>query len=118
MTKHPGSFEAEREIPAVAVAPATAKQAAPVPPASVAAEAPRERGGRGQTAIELPPNPDGRRRVLRPSPLRVGMAMTIGRSAASTSRRDDAYVQADNVTIAPRCPATSWMCWFRTTKPF
>jgi membrane fusion protein, multidrug efflux system len=40
VTKHPGSFEAERAVPAVEVAPETAKLAPSVPPASPAPDAP------------------------------------------------------------------------------
>jgi membrane fusion protein (multidrug efflux system) len=91
VTKHPGSFEAERAIPTVEAAPDAAKVAPPDPPASAPAK-PRSR--------------------LRPILMTVaGLAVigaagwygydywTVGRFHVST---DDAYVQADTVTIAPK----------------
>jgi membrane fusion protein (multidrug efflux system) len=101
VTKHPGSFEAEREIPAMAVAPATAKQATPVPPATVAAETP------ASAAAAAKPRSNVRRILMAGAGLAVvGLAgwygydyWTVGRFHVST---DDAYVQADNVTIAPK----------------
>jgi membrane fusion protein (multidrug efflux system) len=93
VTKHPGSFEAERAVPAVEVGPDTAKQATPVPAASAAAPAkPRS----------------GIRRILMAGAGLAAIAAagwygydywTVGRFNVST---DDAYVQADNVTIAPK----------------
>jgi membrane fusion protein, multidrug efflux system len=99
VTKHPGSFEAEREIPAIAVAPATAKQATPIPPASAAAP----------TSAAAPAKPRSRlRSILTAGAGLVAIAAvgwygydywTVGRFHVST---DDAYVQADSVTIAPK----------------
>jgi membrane fusion protein (multidrug efflux system) len=99
VTKHPGSFEAEREIPAIAVAPATAKQATLIPPASAAAP----------TSAAAPAKPRSRLRpILMAGAGLVAIATvgwygydywTVGRFHVST---DDAYVQADSVTIAPK----------------
>src|SRR3984957_6071509 len=101
VTKHPGPFGAEREISAEEVGPPAAKQATPVPPASPAPEA--------QVPDAAPAKPrSGIRRVLT---VGVGLAAigaagwygydywTVGRFHVST---DDAYVQADTVTIAPK----------------
>jgi membrane fusion protein (multidrug efflux system) len=38
---------------------------------------------------------------------------TVGRFEVST---DDAYVKADNTTIAPKSPATLLPCWWATTS--
>jgi membrane fusion protein, multidrug efflux system len=93
VTKHPGSFEAERAVPAVEVGPDTAKQATPVPAASAATPA------RARSGI---------RRILMAGAGLAAIAAagwygydywTVGRFNVST---DDAYVQADNVTIAPK----------------
>jgi membrane fusion protein (multidrug efflux system) len=94
VTKHPGSFEAERAIPAVEAAPDAAKLSpAQDAPASAAAPA------KPRSAL--------RRMLMAGAALAViGAAgwygydyWTIGRFHVST---DDAYVQADNVTIAPK----------------
>ena len=94
MTKHPGSFEAERAIPAVEAAPDAAKLS-PAQDAQASAAAP----ARPRSAL---------RRLLM---VGVGLAAigaagwygydywTVGRFHVST---DDAYVQADTVSIAPR----------------
>jgi membrane fusion protein, multidrug efflux system len=93
VTKHPGSFEAERVVPTAEAAPDPAKVAPPDPPASGAV-------------------PAKARSRLRPILMAgaglvvVGLAgwygydyWTVGRFHVST---DDAYVQADTVTIAPK----------------
>jgi membrane fusion protein, multidrug efflux system len=97
VTKHPGSFEAERALPAVEAAPDAAKltSASPAQDAQANAAAPSN----ARSAL---------RRLLM---VGVGLAAiaavgwygydywTVGRFHVST---DDAYVQADNVTIAPK----------------
>jgi membrane fusion protein, multidrug efflux system len=97
VTKHPGSFEAERAIPAVEAAPDVAK----LTPASPAQDAP--------ASADAPAKPrSALRRLLMASAglVVIGAAgwygydyWTVGRFHVST---DDAYVQADNVTIAPK----------------
>jgi len=94
VTKHPGSFEAERAIPAVEAAPDAAKLS-PAQDAQASAAAP----AKPRSAL---------RRLLM---VGVGLAVigaagwygydywTVGRFHVST---DDAYVQADTVSIAPR----------------
>jgi membrane fusion protein, multidrug efflux system len=97
VTKHPGPFGAEREISAEEAAP----NAAELTPASLASDA--------QVPAAAPAKPrSGIRRVLMVGAglVVVGAAgwygydyWTVGRFHVST---DDAYVQADNVTIAPK----------------
>jgi membrane fusion protein, multidrug efflux system len=101
VTKHPGSFEAERAVPALEVAPETAKLAPSVPPASPAPNA--------QESAPAPAKPrSGIRRFLMVGAGLAAIAAagwygynywTVGRFHVST---DDAYVQADTVTIAPK----------------
>lgn len=91
MSKHPGSFEAEREVPAAEVAPTAPVSA--TPPEDVAAPVQR------------------RSPVKRLLMVAVGLAAlggagwyghdywTVGRFQIAT---DDAYVEADTVTIAPK----------------
>jgi membrane fusion protein, multidrug efflux system len=95
VTKHPGSFEAERALPTVEAAPIPARLTARVEPDAQAGAAPAKAGS-------------GIRRLLMAG---AGLAAicaagwyghdywTVGRFHVST---DDAYVQADTVTIAPR----------------
>jgi membrane fusion protein (multidrug efflux system) len=97
VTKHPGSFEAERALPAVEAAPDAAK----LTPASPAQDA------HGSAAAPAKPGSALRRLLMAGAALVViGAAgwygydyWTIGRFHVST---DDAYVQADTVTIAPK----------------
>jgi membrane fusion protein, multidrug efflux system len=97
VTKHPGSFEAERAIPAVEAAPDAAK----LTPASPAQDAPASAAAPAKPRSAL-------RRLLTASAglVVIGAAgwygydyWTVGRFHVST---DDAYVQADTVSIAPR----------------
>jgi membrane fusion protein, multidrug efflux system len=97
VTKHPGSFEAERAVPAVEAAPAAPE----LTPASLAQDAQANAAAPAKAR-------SGIRRLLM---VGVGLAAigaagwygydywTVGRFHVST---DDAYVQADNVTIAPK----------------
>jgi membrane fusion protein, multidrug efflux system len=101
VTKHPGSFEAERALPTLEAAPEGPKQMPPAPAPSAKSDAPAGA-----------PAPAKRRSKLRPilmasaGLLVIGAAgwygydyWTVGRFHVST---DDAYVQADTVSIAPR----------------
>jgi membrane fusion protein, multidrug efflux system len=101
VTKHPGSFEAERALPTLEAAPEGHKQMPPAPAPSAKSDAPA-----------CAPAPAKRRSKLRPilmasaGLLVIGAAgwygydyWTVGRFHVST---DDAYVQADTVSIAPR----------------
>jgi membrane fusion protein, multidrug efflux system len=101
VTKHPGSFGAEREISVEEAAPITAKLTPPNPPVSPAPDA--------QASAAAPVKARSGIRGL----LMAGAALaaigaaawygydywTVGRFHVST---DDAYVQADTVSIAPR----------------
>jgi membrane fusion protein, multidrug efflux system len=101
VTKHPGPFGAEREISAEEAAPNAAELTPPDPPASAMPTA--------LTTTAAPARPrSGIRRVLMVGAGLVVVAAagwygydywTVGRFHVST---DDAYVQADNVTIAPK----------------
>jgi membrane fusion protein, multidrug efflux system len=93
VTKHPGPFGAEREISAELAAPLAAKQATPDAQASAAAPVKAR---------------SGIRRLLMAGAALVVIGLagwygydywTVGRFHVST---DDAYVQADTVSIAPR----------------
>jgi membrane fusion protein (multidrug efflux system) len=101
VTKHPGSFEAERVAPTVEVAPNSAKLTPVDPQASVKVEAPA-------TAAAPAKSPSTLRRLLMVGAGLAAIAVagwyghdywTVGRFHVST---DDAYVEADNVTIAPK----------------
>jgi membrane fusion protein, multidrug efflux system len=101
VTKHPGSFEAECVAPTVEVAPNSAKLTPVDPQASVKVEAPA-------TAAAPAKSPSTLRRLLMVGAGLAAIAVagwyghdywTVGRFHVST---DDAYVQADNVTIAPK----------------
>jgi membrane fusion protein, multidrug efflux system len=101
VTKHPGPFGAEREISAQEAAPLGAKQATLDAAASAAPDA--------ETTAVAPAKPrSGIRRLLMAGAALgvIGAAgwygydyWTVGRFHVST---DDAYVQADTVSIAPR----------------
>jgi membrane fusion protein, multidrug efflux system len=97
VTKHPGTFEAEREIPAVEVAPDTATQATSVPPANdasaVAAPA------KSRSGIRRVPMAGAAFMVIGAAGWYSYGYWTVGRFHVST---DDAYVQADTVSVAPR----------------
>src|SRR3984885_2955098 len=101
VTKHPGPFGAEREISAEEAAPNAAELTPPDPPASAMPTA--------QAPAAAPAKPrSGIHRLLM---VGLGLAAigltgwygydywTVGRFHVST---DDAYVQADTVTIAPK----------------
>ena len=93
MTKHPGSFEAKREISAEEAAPGVAKPATP--------------GAQSDDAIPQKPRSRSRRILMAGAGLAAIAAVgwygydywTVGRFRVAT---DDAYVQADTVTIAPK----------------
>jgi membrane fusion protein, multidrug efflux system len=97
VTKHPGSFEAERALPAVEAAP----DAVRLTPASPAQDTPASAAAPAEPRLAL------RRMLMAGAALAViGAAgwygydyWTVGRFHVST---DDAYVQADTVSIAPR----------------